>query len=127
MFQNCETDSACHTAFPNLRNEFHQVMERLALGNVHVSLLGHTDLVPLDRWRVAEGFRSKLYRPDEAVALPWIIHRACAGDCAPIGILSSARKFGKDFSLGLFFSITCSEDIPFVREQDVVRERSALS
>jgi pimeloyl-ACP methyl ester carboxylesterase len=121
MFENCENDSACHTAFPNLRNEFQQIMERLASGNVHVSLPGHIDPVPLDRGRVAEWFRSKLYRPREAVALPGITHRAFAGDWAPIveGILSDASGIGKDLSLGLFFSITCSEDMPSVREQDV--------
>jgi pimeloyl-ACP methyl ester carboxylesterase len=122
MFENCESDSACHTAFPNLRNEFHQVMERLASGNVRVSLPGHTDPVPLDRGRLAEWFRSRLYRPREATELPWIIHRAFTGDWAPIvdGILSGARELG--FSWGLFFSITCSEDMPFVREQDVAQQ-----
>jgi pimeloyl-ACP methyl ester carboxylesterase len=121
MFENCETDSACHTAFPNLRNEFHQIMERLASGNVRVSLPGYPDPVPLDRGRVAEWFRSRLYRPRDAATLPWTIHRAFAADWAPIvdGILSGARELDKNISLGLFFSITCSEDMPFVREQDV--------
>jgi pimeloyl-ACP methyl ester carboxylesterase len=121
MFENCETDSACHTAFPNLRNEFHQIMVRLASGNVRVSLPDHADPSPLNRGRVAEWFRSKLYRPRGAATLPWIIHRAFAGDWAPIvdGILSDSREAGKEISFGLFFSVTCSEDMPFVREQDV--------
>jgi pimeloyl-ACP methyl ester carboxylesterase len=121
MFENCETDSACHAAFPNLRSEFHQIMERLASGKVRVSLSGHADPVPLDRGRVAEWFRAKLYRPRGAATLPWIIHRGFAGDWAPIvdDILSDAREAGKEISFGLFFSITCSEDMPFVREQDV--------
>jgi len=121
MFENCETDPACHTAFPNQRNEFHQIMERLASGSERVSLPARAGPVPLNPGRVAEWFRSRLYRPSEAVALPWTIHRAFAGDWAPIvdGILSGAREMGQDISLGLFFSITCSEDMPFVREQDV--------
>ncbi|MGH8140008.1 MAG: alpha/beta hydrolase [Steroidobacteraceae bacterium] len=124
MIENCETDSACHTAFPNLRSEFRRILERLASGNVRVSLPGHPDPVPLDRGRVAEWFRSRLYRPRDAATLPWTIHRAFAGDWAPIvdGILSGARELDKDISLGLFFSITCSEDVPFVREQDVAPE-----
>jgi len=121
MFENCEADSACHASFPNLRGEFRQILERLALNNVRVSLPGQSDPVLLDRGRVAEWFRSRLYRPREAVALPWTIHRALAGDWAPIvdGILSGARERDKNISLGLFFSITCSEDMPFVRELDV--------
>jgi len=124
MFENCKNDSACHTAFPNLQNEFHQIMVRLASGSVRVSLPGHVDLVALDRGRVAEWFRSRLYRPREAVTLPWTIHRAYAGDWTPIvgGILAGARELDKNISLGLFFSITCSEDMPFVREQDVASQ-----
>ena len=74
--------------------------------------------------RVAEWFRSKLYRPRSSVALPWMIHRASLGDWSPIaeGILSDARAADSGFSFGLFFSITCSEDIAFIREEDVAAE-----
>ncbi len=124
MLENCETDSACHTAFPNLRSEFQQVLARLAAGNVRVSVPGLADPVSLDRGRVAEWFRSRLYRPHDAATLPWTLHRAFAGDWAPIvdGILSDSREHDKDISFGLFFAITCSEDMPFVREQDVAPE-----
>jgi pimeloyl-ACP methyl ester carboxylesterase len=121
LFEACETDPACHGAFPNLRDEFRQVLERLASGRVRVSAPGQADPVPLDRGRVVEWFRSKLYRPREAAALPWIIHRAFAGEWGPIvdGILAGAREADASLSWGLFFSITCSEDVAFVREQDV--------
>ena len=121
MFDNCDTELACRRAFPNLRSEFRQILERLATRGVRVSRPGHAEAISMDRGRVAEWFRSKLYRPREAVALPWTIHRAFAGEWAPIvdGILFGAGELDKDISLGLFFSITCSEDMPFVREQDV--------
>lgn len=124
MLDACKTDSACHGAFPNLRDELRQVLERLGSGNVRVSVPGHAGAVPLDRGRVAEWFRSKLYRPRDAATLPWIIHRAFLGDWAPIvdGILASAREADSSLSFGLFFSITCNEDVAFVREQDVVPE-----
>lgn len=124
MMENCARDSACHGAFPDLPGEFSQILERLASGKVRVTLPGYPHPVPLDRGRVAEWFRSKLYRPHDAAALPWTIHRAYTGDWNPIvdGILSDARDLGKDISLGLFFSITCSEDMPFVREQDVTAQ-----
>ncbi len=52
-----------------------------------------------------------------------MIHRAYLGEWSPIseGILSDARD-DSGFSLGLFFSITCSEDIPFIREDKLVDE-----
>jgi pimeloyl-ACP methyl ester carboxylesterase len=123
-FENCETDTVCHAAFPNLQSEFRQLVERLDSGAVRAAVSGNAEPVPLARGRVIEWFRSRLYRPHDAATLPWVIHRAFAGDWSPIvdGIRSNAREGDDDLSWGLFFSITCSEDLPFVREEDVVRE-----
>jgi pimeloyl-ACP methyl ester carboxylesterase len=123
-FSACATDSACHIAFPNLRDEFRRVLARLESGVVRVSVPGHTGTVPIYRGRVAEWFRAKLYRPKSAALLPWIIHRAYVGDWTPIveGILSDAREGDSDLSFGLFFSITCNEDVAFVPEEAVMPE-----
>jgi hypothetical protein len=95
----------------------------LSSGSVRVTVQGHSGTAQLYRRRVAEWFRSKLYRPRSSTTLPWMIHRAYLGDWSPIseGILSDARD-NSDLSLGLFLSITCSEDIPFIRENEVAGE-----
>jgi pimeloyl-ACP methyl ester carboxylesterase len=120
-FAACEADAACHSAFPHLRNEFSRIMERLASGRVVVNVAGHAGTVHLSRGRVAEWFRSLLYRPSIAARLPWLIDRASQGDWDPIvkGILEDARDADSDLSFGLFLSITCSEDVPFLREEEV--------
>lgn len=124
MLKACATDSACRTAFPNLREELGQIVARLESGEVRVAVPGRTGAAQLHRGRVAEWFRAKLYRPEGTATLPWLIHRAYTGDWSPIaeGILSDARGYDSALSFGLLFSITCSEDVAFVREQDVVRE-----
>lgn len=124
MFAACAADSACHAAFPSLRDEFRQVLARLDSGNVRVSIPDRTDTVPLHRGRVVEWFRAMLYRPTSSAALPWMIHRAYVEDWSPLveGILSGARGYDSALSFGLFFSITCNEDVAFVREEDVVRQ-----
>jgi pimeloyl-ACP methyl ester carboxylesterase len=124
MFESCTADSACNSAFPHLRDDFRQISDRLTSGPVRVSLEGHSGSVPLYRGRVAEWFRAKLYRPYSSATLPWMIHRAYLGDWSPIsrGILSDARANDSDFSWGLFFSITCNEDIAFIREEDIAPE-----
>jgi pimeloyl-ACP methyl ester carboxylesterase len=124
MFDACAADSACESAFPRLREEFQQIAARLSSGSVRVTVKGHSGTVPLNRGRVAEWFRSKLYRPRSSASLPWIIHQAYLGNWSPIseGILSDARDADSDFSWGLFFSITCNEDIPFILEDDVAAE-----
>lgn len=121
-FSACAADFACHAAFPNLRDEFRQVSARLESGVVRASVPGGT--VPMHRGRVAEWLRAMLYRPGSAATLPWMIHRAYVGDWSPLveGILSNARGLDSALSVGLFFSITCNEDIAFVREEDVAPE-----
>jgi pimeloyl-ACP methyl ester carboxylesterase len=122
MFDACAADSACNSAFPRLRDESRQISARLSSGSVRVTVQGHSGTVALHRGRVAEWFRAKLYRPQSSATLPWMIHQAYLGDWSPIseGILSDARA--NDLSFGLFFSITCSEDVPFIREDDVAAE-----
>jgi pimeloyl-ACP methyl ester carboxylesterase len=117
----CDADPACHFAFPRVRDEFSQVMQRLASGRVFVKVPGHEGTVALSRGRVAEWFRSLLYRPSSAAGLPWLIEGASKGDWAPIvkGILEDERDADSDLNLGLLLSITCSDDVPFVRQEEV--------
>ena len=121
MFENCEAQAACQTAFPNLRSEFQRLLSRLDSGEVRVPVPGVSEPVVLSRGGVAEWVRSQLYRPRDAAALPWFLHRAYAGDWSPIvdSMLSGARDAEQDLSFGLFFAITCSEDMPFLSETDV--------
>jgi len=121
MFAACGADASCRSAFPQVHDEFSQIMESLASGHVFVEVPGHAGTVALSRGRVAEWFRSLLYRPSSAARLPWLIHRASKGDWAPIvkGILEDEQDADNDLSLGLLLSITCSDDVPFVRPHEV--------
>ena len=112
-FDACAADAACRAAFPDLRKEFDEVAKRLDSG-----------VASFDRGRVAEWFRSLTYRPYSATELPWMIHRAHAGDWSPIeqGIQSNAAGGDAALSFGLFFSITCNDDVAFIREEDIARE-----
>jgi hypothetical protein len=97
---------------------------QLDAGKAQVTVPGHEGAVTLNRGRVGEWFRSLLYRPSSAADLPWLIHRAHEGDWQPIAdrILESARSLDSNLSLGLFFSITCSEDLAFISDADIERE-----
>jgi hypothetical protein len=122
VFENCAAEAACHAAFPNLRSEFQRLVRRLDVGETRVHVPEAADAVVLSRGRVAEWVRSQLYRPHDAAAVPWFLHRAYVGDWSPIldNMLSHARDVEQELGFGLFLSITCSEDLPFVQEKDVV-------
>ncbi len=110
--------------FPSCARNSAPLVLKLDSGAVRVSIPGSAETATLYRGRVAEWMRSKLYRPKSATMLPWMIHRAYAGDWSPLvkDLLADARDADPDFSFGLFFSITCSEDVAFIREQDIAPE-----
>jgi pimeloyl-ACP methyl ester carboxylesterase len=113
LFEACAADAACNAAFPDLRKEFSEVVQQLESGKA-----------PIARGRAAEWFRSKTYRPYSSTDLPWMIHRAHAGDWSPIAqaIQSSVAGVDEEASFGLFFAITCNDDVAFIREQDIEPE-----
>jgi pimeloyl-ACP methyl ester carboxylesterase len=124
LFAACAADAACRAAYPKLREEFRDIRRQLDSGTVRVAVPEHAGSALLDRGRVAEWMRSKLYRPKSATMLPWMIHRAYVGDWDPMvkDLLSDAHDADPAFSFGLFFSITCSEDVAFIHEQDIAGE-----
>jgi pimeloyl-ACP methyl ester carboxylesterase len=124
LLSSCSADAACRAAYPELREEFRAIVLKLDSGSVRVAIPARAGTATLDRGRVAEWMRSRLYRPKSATLLPWIIHRAYAGDWNPLvkELLADARDADPAFSFGLFLSITCSEDVAFIREQDIVSE-----
>jgi pimeloyl-ACP methyl ester carboxylesterase len=124
LFEACAAESACKAAFPNLREEFHQVVERLDTGQVRVAIPGRSGTFPLHRGRVMEWVRSMNYRPSSAPELPWKIHQAYLGNFVPIAeaVLANARGADAALSFGLLFSITCNDDVAFMREENIVRE-----
>lgn len=120
----CAAEPACRAAFPKLREEFREVLARLDAGSVRVSVPGREDTALLYRGRFVEWLRGKVYRPFSAADLPWVIHQAYRGNWQPAvdGILAQAKGADTALSFGQFFTITCNEDVAFLREADIVRE-----
>ena len=52
LFDACDADAACRTAFPNFRKEFAEIVQQLDAGKT-----------PIARGRAAEWFRSRMYLP----------------------------------------------------------------
>lgn len=119
-FAACEADADCRNAYPGLRGEFDGVLAELESGAVRVQVPG-AEGAPLGRGRAVEWLRAKLYRPRTGAEIPWLIHRAHGGDWSPIvdGILAHAQAVDREYALGIWFSITCSEDVQFLRESDI--------
>ncbi len=116
----CEKDAACHGKFPDFRQEFLTVMDRLRHEPVTVEVRHprtHKAVQVRVAWNVvADGVRWALYTPQVSARLPLMIHQAATGDYAPLAQASVNSRLGAidGLTMGLFFSVTCAEDIPFI-------------
>lgn len=125
-FAECAGDPACHAAFPHLSEEFAAVLERIRRQPVEVEILdGETGKkVPL---RLTDkGFgqtvRYMLYLPTTAVVLPLYLHLAAQGDFQPLAetaYLFATRLSGSGLADGLYLSILCAEDVPFITPAEI--------
>jgi pimeloyl-ACP methyl ester carboxylesterase len=126
LFDKCRADAECNAAYPNLRDEFRSILDRVRKG-VDVNIKG-PDGKPV-RVRpsfssFAEGIRHSLYY-DDGRSFPTMIHRAAdSGDLAPLlekGINANLNLDGL-LSMGMNLSVTCSEDVPYIDEATLARE-----
>jgi pimeloyl-ACP methyl ester carboxylesterase len=116
----CEKDPACHRAYPDVRKDLQTVFDRLAQGPVPVEIehpKTHKKVaVKVSREIIADGIRWQLYNPGTGAALPRLIHEAAGGSFSPLAQAAVNSRLGiiDILAMGMFFSVTCAEDIPFI-------------
>lgn len=121
----CEKDAACHAKFPKVRAEFKAMMDRLAQGPVTTEVkhprTGKPVQVRLSKNVIADGIRWALYNPEGSARLPLFIHQAAGGDFGPLGQASVSSRLGSisGITMGLLFSVTCAEDMPYINPAEL--------
>src|SRR5262245_24662695 len=127
IINECAVDLPCHTAFPNLDAETKSVLRRLLEGPVEVELpapnspavasSATTIKVELSRDLAAEAIRYMLYNPVAASRVPLVLHQAAAGNFVPLAqnALQYRRVLVGSGSNGMYLSITCAEDLPWIK------------
>lgn len=128
VFALCARDARCGTAFPRLPERTAEVFARLRREPARVAIAnpatGATAEVTLTADAFAEAMRVLLYGWGRARALPFLLDRAYAGDFRPFaeaGVQNNAA-LRDALSFGLGLAVVCSEDVPRITEEDIVRE-----
>lgn len=125
MFADCAADTACGRAFPRLREEMGEALSRLERAPAAVILRdprsGRPATYHLTRGAFAEQVRTRLYTPASRRALPLDIHAASQGDFRPFLKPLSAGGGGPELAEGLYLSVTCAEDVPFIDPAEAER------
>ena len=123
----CAADEACNKAFPNLSAEAKAVLDRLLQGPIEVEVRyqepgapaqdGTKKQVKLSRDLAAEAIRYMMYSPPSANRVPLFLHLAAQGNFVPLAeaALNYRRRIVAGGSNGLYLSITCAEDLPWVK------------
>lgn len=122
LFHECQTDARCNLAYPDLRAEWIEVLDRVTRG-VSVArrdpASGAATDVQIRRGPFAEAFRGLLTTAAQRRSLPFMIHRAAEGDFAPF--VEALPPDGSAFAEGLYLSIACLEGTTRIDLQEVDR------
>ena len=118
LFDRCRADPACGESYPGLGKKLSRVLSRFDSGPLAMTLGGEEG--EQQTWQVSRGvfmrtLHALAYMASGQRQLPWIIHRTDQGDYAPF--LRAALRNPLDsmpFFDGLYLSVTCSEDVPFI-------------
>ncbi len=121
VLAECAADEACNTAFPNLKDEAKQVLAQLIKGPIEVEAEKPNSTervkVKLSRDLAAEAIRYMLYNPGAASRVPVVLHLAAQGNFQPLlnQALFYRRVMVASGSNGMYLSITCAEDLPWIK------------
>ena len=123
LFEDCGEDSLCNNSFPNLSYEFNFLKEkgrRVSFEVDHVMSDGTRKKITISWDAFQTKIRSMLYAPFGQRSVPFIIHEAYTGNWKPfIGLFKEDAVYEDFLAEGLYLCITCSEDIPFIKEEDI--------
>lgn len=127
LLDDCYENPDCRLAFPNLKEEFYTILERLDEEPAEVSVehpvTQEPSLIYLDRISFLEALRVMMYTYGRNRQVPYLIHSAFLGDYTPFAAtgLQSSRNIRRSLALGMLLSVTCGEDISRVTEEEIVR------
>ncbi len=120
IFSRCAADEACHEAFPQLNQEFNELLQQLETQPVEVTLPDPTTGVETTVTVTAEiaGAMVRLisYSSELSALLPWLVHSAAQGDLRPLAsqYLLSMSGISNALEQGMFYAVICAEDVPYL-------------
>lgn len=124
-FDACATEPACDAVFPNLESDWKRTMAQFDKGWVPATVThpktDRVEEVKIAKGVFADGIRHFLYSVQGARHVPRVIHAAARGDFSIYAQRELNQTIGFDnlLSMGMFITVTCSEDVRFIEEADI--------
>ena len=128
VIEACSEEVECDVAYPDLESDWETVLATFDNGPVSAEVshpeTGERDTVLITKGVFADGIRHILYTVRRAREIPMIVNAAARGDFSPFALRELGQTIGYDngLSIGMFLTVTCSEDVQFIRDAEVVSE-----
>jgi pimeloyl-ACP methyl ester carboxylesterase len=122
----CEADVDCNKLYPNLKQALEKALANLDGKPVRASgtggITGTTYTVWINRERLLGALFSSLYSNSNFGTIPKTITDASKGNYTAIAsAIASAAEAAEDISQGLYYSVMCSEWVPFLTDDTIKR------
>jgi pimeloyl-ACP methyl ester carboxylesterase len=126
---DCAADSGCAAAYPDLERSLAVVLDRFREGPIEVSIRPGRDAAPVTVPYAIGDFgytiRGMLYSPRQTARLPKLLTAAAGskGDLQPFAqaYFDRAVLLGGAVANGLYLSVLCTEDVPYIADDAVLR------
>lgn len=131
LFQGCAKDSRCNAKYPRLQNVFYSLVDQL---NAHPITFNTVDINTNKQYTVRfagddlVGFVfSTLYATSLIPLIPQTIFQIKAQQYSQLSTIYGEIAFDDTFSDGMFYSAECSEDWPFLTQQDITTSERGIT
>jgi pimeloyl-ACP methyl ester carboxylesterase len=120
LLKHCQEEESCNKAYPQLAQEFKQLLIRLEQSPVKMTIphprLGTNTEFVISRGKMIGPIFSSLYSIERRSIVPLIIHQAFLGNYLPLAGMIAASEGAGGIYPGLLFNITCNEDYPRIND-----------
>lgn len=128
IFDRCGESAACNDRFPNLRDEFTALKERLAVQPVTVHLpnpmSGAADELEFGEHDMAGALRLLSYHPSSVALIPLLIDQAVDENYLPLAaqFMMISESMSDALNIGMHNAVVCTEDAPYFDGENVTTE-----
>jgi len=125
IFDRCAEDEQCAERFPDLREGFASLRQRLDEQPVTVELpnpvSGKPEEIEFGRQEMSAAVRLLSYHPTTVALLPMLINEAIHENYAPLAaqFMMIAQTMSDAMSIGMHNAVVCTEDAPYFAGEQV--------
>ncbi len=125
IFDRCAEDPRCAQRFPDIRDGFEALQDRLEEEPVTITIAnpvtGTPEEIRFGRQEMAGALRLLSYHPTSIAVMPMLIDEALQENFAPLAaqFMMIAASISDAMSLGMHNAVVCTEDAPYFDGQQI--------